>query len=413
MTGTNHIVCLKAENFKRLLAVEISPDGKVVQVTGRNAQGKSSVLDAIEATLAGLKSCPPRPIRRGADEARIVVETEELIVTRRFTDAGSTLVVTGKDGAPMRRPQDVLDKLICNLGFDPLAFTRMDPKKQSETLRKLVGLDFSDIEARRQQAYDARTQVNRDLERAKAQLTAMPTGQGAPEKETPIGDVAQKLNEAAKAQRQKTSLEADAKAALDEIERIDEQIFELNTRRAKQEEIAEKAAADARAIEVPDTSDMQKQLDQAETNNRKVRERKAFEEKERHVTQLRQDSDDLSAAVKKAIEEKESTLAAAEFPVPGLSVNEDGVTFNGVPLEQASSAEKLKIGVSMAVAMNPKLRVCIIRDGSLLDDESMEQLRKAAEAYDLQVWVERVDSSGEIGVVIEDGQVAGASTAAA
>ena len=48
------IVSLEAENYKRLKAVEITPDGNMVVIGGRNAQGKSSVLDAIWAALGGL-----------------------------------------------------------------------------------------------------------------------------------------------------------------------------------------------------------------------------------------------------------------------------------------------------------------------------------------------------------------------
>ena len=41
------IIQLSAENVKRLIAVEIKPDGNLVQITGKNGQGKTSVLDSI------------------------------------------------------------------------------------------------------------------------------------------------------------------------------------------------------------------------------------------------------------------------------------------------------------------------------------------------------------------------------
>jgi recombinational DNA repair ATPase RecF len=40
------ITKLIAENVKKLSVVEITPDGNLVQITGKNGQGKSSVLDA-------------------------------------------------------------------------------------------------------------------------------------------------------------------------------------------------------------------------------------------------------------------------------------------------------------------------------------------------------------------------------
>lgn len=47
------IVHLVAENVKKLRAVEISPKGELVTISGKNGQGKTSVLDAIWWALAG------------------------------------------------------------------------------------------------------------------------------------------------------------------------------------------------------------------------------------------------------------------------------------------------------------------------------------------------------------------------
>lgn len=65
--ANSKIVRLTAENVKRLVAVEIrpNPDGNLVIVGGRNAAGKSSVLDAIMFALAGKKALPAKPIREG------------------------------------------------------------------------------------------------------------------------------------------------------------------------------------------------------------------------------------------------------------------------------------------------------------------------------------------------------------
>lgn len=44
---TNGIISLTVENIKKIKAVTIRPTGNVVEITGRNGQGKSTVLDAI------------------------------------------------------------------------------------------------------------------------------------------------------------------------------------------------------------------------------------------------------------------------------------------------------------------------------------------------------------------------------
>ena len=75
---------------------------------------------------------------------------------------------------------------------------------------------------------------------------------------------------------------------------------------------------------------------------------------------------------------------------------------------QKAARERMRRRVSVAIAMaaNPKLRVLRVRDGSLLDEDGIAMLAKLANERDYQIWLERVDSTGKIGVVMEDGEVA-------
>ena len=64
-----------------------------------------------------------------------------------------------------------------------------------------------------------------------------------------------------------------------------------------------------------------------------------------------------------------------------------------------------RVSVAMAMALNPEVRVIRITDGSLLDSENLRVIGEMASAGDFQVWVERVDESGKVGITIEDGEV--------
>ena len=59
----------------------------------------------------------------------------------------------------------------------------------------------------------------------------------------------------------------------------------------------------------------------------------------------------------------------------------------------------------MGLALNPKLKVLLIRDGSLLDEANLKMLCEMAQAADAQLWIERVGDGQEVSVVIEDGKV--------
>jgi ABC-type lipopolysaccharide export system ATPase subunit len=81
------------------------------------------------------------------------------------------------------------------------------------------------------------------------------------------------------------------------------------------------------------------------------------------------------------------------------------VLYQGVPLAQVSSAERIRVSFAIAIAKNPKLRVVLLKDGPLLDEKSLAMVAEMAEEADVQVWVERV-GRGPVGVLIQDGEVA-------
>ena len=86
----------------------------------------------------------------------------------------------------------------------------------------------------------------------------------------------------------------------------------------------------------------------------------------------------MSARIEAIDAEKAKTIAAADMPVTGLGFGDGCVTFDGLPLEQASDAQP-EISMAIAAAMNPKLRVLRIRDGSLLDDDALARVAAWAE----------------------------------
>lgn len=104
--------------------------------------------------------------------------------------------------------------------------------------------------------------------------------------------------------------------------------------------------------------------------------------------------------------EKKKKSAETKYPIEGLAIAETGViTFGGLPLSQASQAEQMRISVAIAAAMNPKLRVMLIRDGSLVDEEGLALLEGLAKEFDLQIWIERVGKKDKCAVIIEDGKI--------
>ena len=401
------IIKLEANNFKRLRAVEISPDGNLVVIAGRNGQGKTSVLDAITAALGGTSTkALPRPIRDGEDKASIVLETEDLIVTRKFTASGSTLTVKGKDGATFSKGQAKLDQLLGRLSLDPLAFTQLSDKEQLKTLLELVELPFNPtrLETERAKVFAERTDVNRRVKELQSQTAQYTIPAEVPAEEVSVSALLNRYRatelDVLWAEREAAAVE---RLRAEEAE-LEAQLSALRTRIAK---------AEIEAIRSEDQSQgrealiaIQSQIDNAEQINAGVRAARAYREVTDRLTTLQGDAEFLTAQLAAIEKRKAEGLAAAVFPVDGLGFDTDGVTYQSVPFKQASGAEQLRVSLAMAIALNPGLKVIRIADGSLLDSTNLQLIEEMAVANDYQVWIEMVDETGDFGITIEDGAVA-------
>jgi DNA repair exonuclease SbcCD ATPase subunit len=388
------ITKFKADNFKRLVAVEISPDGDVVILSGKNGSGKSSALDAIWAALGGKAACPDKPIREGADKAEVRLELDNgLVVERTFTEKGTYLKVTAEEGRQkFTNPQAMLDALVGKIAFDPLAFARKAPKDQAAELLKVVdiGLDLEEHARQRQALYDARADANREVKRLDGARAVQLHYDDAPAEIISASILAEEVSQAA-------NVEAQVGNAKKRLEEIDKEMAALEAERERMTAVAAGA--------VPDLPALRERLANVEVDNNKVRANERYAEIMGELKAARAVADKLDADLKGHDAAKEKALAAAKFPVEGLSFDEEGVTYNGIPFAQCASSEQLKVAVAVAMAANPELRVIQIREGSLLDRESLDVIADLAGANDYQVWIEVVSDGDKVGIVIEDGSV--------
>ena len=434
-----HIVNLQMENLKRVVAIEIAPTEPLVEITGRNGAGKTSVLDGIWWGLAGTRAHQPEPIRRGASSARIRLDLGELVVTREFTkrppapgksDERMTtrIKVESADGAVFGSPQKVLDDLFDSLSFDPLKFARMDPKAQYQSLRDLVGVNLDDLTEANGADFEARTLENRIAKDRRAAAAAVTVPEAAQDAPVAVDTLLADLTTADVHNATRSEAMTKARRLKDALTRSD-QAFEAAeaTVTALKLELAEATTASKAALtakrkaakayearetipELVDTAPIHDAIRGAERRNqaiaaaRTIAERKAELDEEATAAEIKALSLTDRMGLRNA--DAKTRLEAADMPVPGLSLEHGMVTFNGAPFEQASDAEQLRVSCAIAMRGNAKLKVIRVRNGSLLDDASLEVLRTMAAEHDYQVWIERVDSSGTVGFVIEDGRLA-------
>ncbi len=93
---------------------------------------------------------------------------------------------------------------------------------------------------------------------------------------------------------------------------------------------------------------------------------------------------------------KDTTLREAKFPLPELKVTTTGTFFNDIPIKQLSSSENMKVAMSIAMALNEKFKVILVKDASLLDKENRKVIREMAKDGGYQVWLGMVNDTIDV-----------------
>lgn len=394
---------LEIKNFQRIEAARVAPSNHLIVFAGKNAQGKSSALNAIEAALTGHSSRNnPRPIHEGAKRGSVKVLLDDgLSIDRRYTSSGTTLTVKSEDGG--KHGQSKLSDLIGSLGLDVSHFTNLGEKEQRATLLEVVDLPFkpSELDAKRKSVFDARTDVNAEVRKLKAIAEGMPeaTAPGYAE-EVSFADLAEQFRQGEDLNRKIDEAESSADRAGAEVQRLRAAL-----------EVAEAHLRDRQAYfnAAPrrvDTSAIQSQIDGIEETNRGIRESNRALQVHADLANATGESDKLTATLEEIDQVKRDGLASAVFPVPGLAFDDEGLLYNGVPFSRASDAEKILISAAMMIAQKPKLQALIVRNGNNLDESHLNELRAMAEAHDFQIFVELVAEHGNFEYVFHEGNLA-------
>jgi hypothetical protein len=426
------IVKFYAENVKRLKLVDITPGKYVTRITGGNGAGKSSVLDAIEWALTGARNVPSTPVRKGLGKAVIRLDLGEIVVTRKLIE-GSTkragyLAVEDKNGKAWKDPGEMLAALMGAISFDPLGFTRMSARQQFDQLTHIAAPDV-DLDALEEQAtadYDRRTVVKKERDAVATRRDAIAVPADLPPTKYDEAALVKELTEVSEYNAGIDRAKREREKVADEMMEIAKDIFKVRnqaiTLRQQADELDRQAnEAQARADatnekigqweplpEPKDANEVAERINVARHINAALDRAATRAILDKEVEAKQAEWEKLDEAVKSGERKKKDALASAKYPIEGLGFDTTTkeVVYNGIPFDQASQGEQIKISMAIGMATNPKLRVMRIKDGSLLDDKSLEVIAEMAKENDFQIWLEEVSNTGKVGVYLEDGEVA-------
>lgn len=431
-----HVITLDVKNVKGIIEAHIDAEGDhVIEVVGKNRQGKTSVLDAIWAALRGgdFSRQTTVPLREGEARASVRLDLGDIIVTRTWKRGGpkaGTLILTTSKGTPIDGPQGYLDSLLGRFALNLDDFAKLDTKEQVNVLLGLVELPYNpyELETERAGIFEARRIAKKEREALEARVAAVP-------------DIPK---DAPKERISATALYAELEAIRDHNGQVDEQ-EELLARAEgdhasadfalSEAEEAVQAAQTALALAKQDREAKVKLRDDAATrHDQQAQHVKSLERHEDGPVRARIETmdeqnvlverreqlralvaerdektelvDDLNDRLDKIDETKRAGLAAAQLPVEGMSFDEDGISLHGQPWLNLSGSERIIVAAGIAIAQNPEIRILRIDRGEELDRETIEQLRALAVEKDYQLWISRVSNDDDGDVRIVEGRVA-------
>jgi hypothetical protein len=411
-----------AENVLNIRAVSISPDpdNPAVLLTGPNGAGKTSILDAIELAIAGGKAFDNgkakkvRALRDGENHGEVTIAFGEYVVTRTWDrkadgSIATAMILTGAKGYQIKKPQTILDGFLGKLSFDPLSFATMTPKDQQATLVELVDLGFDPVklEADKARLAAERTAVGRVRDQLNGEAAGYPVAPaGTPIEEQSASDLIDEHRRAAESNRRVRELGTSYQQRAQQVAYLVDKIAQLTAELTTAESDLERAAAEVNAAPaLIDEAPILARLDNVEATNSLVRSEQNRLAAVAKAEKATADYKALTAAIAALDDTRAKALAGIKFPSEGLGFDDEGVTLNGVPFASAATGDQLVAGTELGFALNPDLRVVRISRGESLDAEHLRIVAEVAAKHDGQLWLERVDESGQIGVVIREGRV--------
>ena len=427
------------KNFKSYDLKEIDFNGRSIFIAGPNMAGKSSLIQAICSPL-NAKYTPLNPIKEGEEKGEIELEIggelggEQMkyFISFYFSQGNKKgrLVLKQEDGTLIKGGErGILDSIIGDISFDIMEFVRMaftdtgklsesGVRKQVEVLKQLMPQEdvetLFNLDKEYKEVYDNRTETNRDKDKIKLKVDNPGFTQEEIEKyskPTTAGGLSDQLKKAEKyneaIDNSNIFLEKYDRRNEDidtEIERLEKLLqvekdkkTELQKQKAKVDEFMSKNP------EKKDTEAIEKSIDSISEHNTNHQKVLQIEEDKKSLQKFIEQAEAQTLRLEEIKKEKKKVFQNSTMPVKGLEFDDSCVTFNGVPLtsNDLSSSELIGIGLRIGMALNTNLRLLVIRDGSLIDEDIMKGILKMCHKKGYQLLIEKVEKTDDKEVKIE------------
>ena len=153
------------------------------------------------------------------------------------------------------------------------------------------------------------------------------------------------------------------------------------------------------------TDELEKNLADIEETNRKVRANLDKQKAEEDAKQYDEQYDSLTVKIENVRKQKMDLLNHADLPLPGLSVEDGELTYNGNKWDGMSGSDQLKVSTAIVRKLNPKCGFVLLDKLEQMDLDTLNDFGQWLEKEGLQAIATRVSTGDECSIIIEDGMV--------
>lgn len=404
---------LEIENVKRVKAVTIEPTSNGLTILGgNNNQGKTSVLDAIAWALGGNKYKPSKPARDGSmNPPTLRLELSNgLIVERKGKN--SDLKVTDPSG--QKAGQQLLDSFVEELALNLPKFIESSAKDKANTLLQIIGVGEKlwELDRKEEQLYNERRTIGQIADQKKKYAAEQPQYPEAPNELVSIADLIHEQQEILARNGENARKRQNRENIVNEMHLSEARLKQLKEQLAQEEAVHDKLMGDYvkanKSIEDlvdESTEEIENSIANIEEINRKVRANLDKEKAEEDAKQYKSQYDNLSAEIQKVRDERTSLLDSADLPLPGLSVEDGELVFEGQKWDNMSGSQQLRVSTAIVRKLKPECGFVLLDKLEQMDIPTLTEFGKWLESEGLQAIATRVSSGEECQIIIEDGYV--------
>lgn len=404
---------LEIENVKRVKAVMIEPTANGLTILGgNNNQGKTSVLDSIAWALGGNKFKPSKPTREGSmNPPSLRVELSNgLIVERKGKN--SDLKVTDPSGG--RAGQQLLDSFVEEFALNLPKFMESTPKEKAATLLHIIGVGdkLYALDNQESQLYNERLTIGRVADQKKKFAAEQPQYPEAPNDLVSIADLITQQQTILARNGENAQKRLNQEKIKNELHQSEARLAQLKEALAAEEATHDKLFGDYvianKSIEDlvdESTAEIEQSIANIEEINRKVRANLDKAKAEEDAAEFAAKYEALSVEIQKVRDERSQLLESADLPLPGLSVEDGELVFEGQKWDNMSGSQQLRISTAIVRKLKPDCGFVLLDKLEQMDLPTLTEFGQWLESVGLQAIATRVSSGEECQIIIEDGYV--------